>query len=558
MSDVTIGLGTTPQSDLDYHALVAHVKATFDTNQTKLIFRATPGGKDFTPVQGEKAISANSVYLNSLPVAEQGSHNCFTCRDFFKHYADLVTINDDGSLCSAVWDPENAPVGYGDTVAALKARAESGRVTGRFFTETTLLGTAENGNPDKGSFEHFHLEATDDAMKAGVLGLGDTHHKANLLCELFSKSLGDFKPETIKWAIHQFTYDAELARRPSALHALNSFLTAQAFIKTIGLQSHRKNLLWLLSQTLPSGAATLTNTALGTYLARIQMAENDGVRNFARSSYLTMTSPETYKRASTETSEGQIAAAENLITKLGVAASFQRRAATLSDIQEWVWQHPEQTPETPVQAGVFDRLRKQVVQNPKSIVAGKRIGWDEFVRDILPNALTVHVKVPNNNHNFSRMVTAVDADAPPILIWDDVEQRNPVSWYIYHGGSPASAWGLIGGTYAKLTGITPLPSSWNGKTLPQWNPGHFLVLEGAIEKAEGSLGLFPEILIRDLYEARNAIDNLSKTTPLTRVEEGEFAGIIINQGLDTGSAYLNLLVELPTGIVSFDVVRWTE
>lgn len=545
------GLGIIPSS-LDYHALVAHVTQTFAVHADKIIFRSVPrNGKE-----GEKLQSANSVYLQALPTQERQGHNCFTCRDFFKHYADLVTINEDGSLTSAVWDPANCPEGYESVVSALKHRAESGRVSERFFAAEKLLGTAENGNPTKGSFEHFHVDAPASA-DVGKFSVGDKSHEANKARELFSKSLGDFKPETLKYAIHQFTYDANLQTRAGGLKTLELFVKVLEEYKAVP-HANRQHFIWLKSQTLPGGVATITNTALGVYLERIQKATSDYSRRYARDAYIEQTKPDTYMRSTTETSEAGLEAAEQLIAKLGVAPAFKRRAATLSDVAEWVWQHPEASAEPEVDGGVFGKLRKQITEQPISTVSARRIGWGEFVRDILPQAKSVQVQVPMGKHNYGRMVTAVDADAPPILVWDDEEARNPVSWYIYNEGSDAHDWGLTSGAFVKLLGVTPTPVNWGGKRFPQYHEAHMVVLEGAREKAVGTLGLFPEILKRELYPARNAIDNLSRVTPLERVEEGEFAGILISKGLDATHAYLRLLVELPTGVVTFEVVRWTD
>lgn len=537
---------------LDYHALVAHVSKTFAGNAGRVLFRTVPQNVK----KDEKVASANSVYLDTLPEFERASHNCFTCRGFFKHYSDLVIINEDNTLTSAVWDPTDCPAGYEVVVTALKQRAESGRVSTRFFSETALVGTPENGNPEKGSFEHFHLALPVSAV-TGKFSVGDKSHEANTLRELFSKSLGDIKPETLKWAIHQFTYDAQLDTRAAGLKTLERFKEVQEQYKTVPNQL-RQNFIWLMSQTLPGGVASITNTALGTFLESVQKATNDHSRRYARDAYIQQTAGDSYMRSTTETSEGGLDAAERLIEKLGVAAAFKRRAATLDDVREWVWEHPAPPVEPESDGGVFGRLRKQIAEAPTSTVMNRRIGWGEFVRDILPQAKSVQVQVPNGNHNFGRMITAVDADAPPILVWDDEEYRNPVSWYIYNEGSPARIWNLSGGGHVKLLGVTPTPVNWGGKRFPQWHESHMLVLEGAREVNAGTLGLFPEILKRELYPARNAIDNLSRQTPLERMEEGEFAGIIITKGLDATSVYLRLIVELPTGIVTFEIVRWTE
>jgi len=542
MTDVTL-MAAVP-SDLDYHALVAHVKETFDRNKTKgILFRVTPANTDQ---------SANATYLNTFSDADRQSHNCFTCRAFFKHYADLVYFTEEGTIVSAVWDTENAPAGYEATVAALKARAESGRIADRFYTTEKLMGTPENGNPEKGSFEHFHLEASEfilTGVHSAEAKMGDarTNH------QLFGRAIHETDMATLDWLIHQFTYDDELASR-NGLGILQAFKTALERLKTVKGVA-RNNMVWGLSQSLPVGAARLANTALGTYLEQLKSCTTDRQRDTARSNYLVMTRGDNYQRPKSEASEGHLNAAEKLIEKLGVAESLKRRAATLSDVQEWVWQHPETTVEANAPGGIFDVLRKQIKEKPNTPIAGKRMGWDEFVSTILPQAKSVQLQIPRGTHNYGRMLAAVNPDAPPILLWDDVEHRNTVSWYIYNKGSTAAQWGLQGQDYVKITGVVDMPCSWNGKSLPNLPVGQMLVLEGAREVAEPTLGLFPQILIRDLYPIRNALENLSNTMHAERSED-EFAGIILTKGFDSPNPVVRVLCELPTGAVLFDIVRW--
>ncbi len=556
MTDTALHADVSPQSELDFHALVEHVKQTFAKNSDKIIFDTE-----------HTDVSFNRTYLDALPAHEKDNHNCFTCRAFLKSYAGLVYVDKDGTLRSAVWDETTAPEGYGDVVKALREKAESNKITGRFFTDEELLGVefkgtqATNGEPQP--WEHFSLTVPEKAKVGVVETVAGQVAEYDLRKRLFAESLGKVNVKLIKEAIHNFTYDAELATRGGRVEILEQYLNAREEVEA-AVGKKRTNLIWYWSARLPGGASRLTSTSLGEYLAMYKEAPT-----LARRRFLEQTAGDKYMRPVEEAKEGAINAAEKLIEKLGLTESLQRRAAVLSDIPEdqWVWKHPDAVPAEDAENGVFAKLRKQTKEEPKKTIQGGNKDWEEFKRDVLPKAKSVMVQVPDRA-NYGRMMTAVNPDAPPILIWDLPEHRNPMSHYVYvmqdHWGKPMlgsakEQWGLGEKTFVRLTGIVPTPHCWTpGFKSDTLARGEMLILEGAVEKENTSSGLFPEIVIRELYPVRSVIENFSANTPLQRSEnkEGEFAGMILSHGFDVNGTVVRLLVEFEDGIVTFDINRW--
>lgn len=543
--------GFVPPSEMDFHALVAHVKSTFAKHASKLIFVTATDNTSF-----------NSVYLDNLPEHEHDGHNCFTCRDFLKRFGGLVYVDRQGVLRSAVWDETDAPEGYGPTVKALREKAEAGKIAKRFFSEEEILGTEHKGERAGQAWEHFNVPRPEKA----VIGITETvpgqEAEAALRKRLFAESLGEFKDDLLKDAMHQFTYDPELARREGQDKLLEMYIEARTAVKAAN-GKERTNLIWWWSNRLPRGAATITNTALGEFLAMLPSNEK-----LARSRYLEATRSDNYMRPSAEATEGAINAAEKLIATLGLTTALKRRAATLDDIPEeiWVWKHPEEEAKADEPGGVFDKLRKQTVEQPNRPIQGPNKDWGEFVRDILPQAKSVQYQLGGHRTNFGRFVTQADPEANPILIWDKPEKRNPFSHYVYVGrdwlGNPVSGslpkqWNLPETGYVKVTGVLPVPHAWYKDNMPEgYTYGEMFVLEGAREVESRGLGLFPQIVTRELYPVRTVIENFSNTTEMDRAEEGEFAGIILNQGFDANGPVARFLVELDTGLVLFNITRW--
>jgi hypothetical protein len=129
------------------------------------------------------------------------------------------------------------------------------------------------------------------------------------------------------------------------------------------------------------------------------------------------------------------------------------------------------------------------------------------------------------------LLTAVNADAPPILQWDSEEERNPVSWYLWHGGSSASQWGLVAGKWEPVVAITLKPSMWHNVDNEHQGKGAILILQDAHESHafRAGLGLFPEIMRRELREIRATIEAYSKAGTLTGEKEGA-CGLMLDAG----------------------------
>jgi hypothetical protein len=156
--------------------------------------------------------------------------------------------------------------------------------------------------------------------------------------------------------------------------------------------------------------------------------------------------------------------------------------------------------------------------NPQGLGNTIAITWRKFLETVLPNATEIEVDVPYSG-SFYGLVTAVDADSPPILQWDYPDRRNPVSWYTYVSGSPASQWGLKTG-WTEIYGITMSPNLWD-KERPQLNHGEkvFFLIRGMHNQGEagdGKIrgGFFVESLRSEYHSAKRALEAYMRTMPV--------------------------------------------
>lgn len=155
--------------------------------------------------------------------------------------------------------------------------------------------------------------------------------------------------------------------------------------------------------------------------------------------------------------------------------------------------------------------------------------WDKFSRTVMSEADKIEFYSRASRDNFTALVTAVNADAPPILQWDSPEHRNPVSWYVWHGGSAPEQFGLRSGAVYPVSAVTLKPSMWNGGFNHQGEAVIFLI-EGARETRQAGAALFPEILKSEFHGIRSVIEAYSRSAEIEGMEGATACGILLKKG----------------------------
>jgi hypothetical protein len=170
---------------------------------------------------------------------------------------------------------------------------------------------------------------------------------------------------------------------------------------------------------------------------------------------------------------------------------------------------------------------------------------------VLTDAKQIELNVPSVG-SFTALITATHADAPPILQWDTEAQRNPVSWYMYVGGSHATRWGLRP-DWTPVTAVALQPSMWFGDKFEHQGKGAIFLLDGARDAHSQSLALFPEILKSDLHGVRSVIEAHSRIGRIAGVEESTACGLTFSDKLQP----VHVRVTHATGVaVEYKIDRW--
>jgi hypothetical protein len=266
-----------------------------------------------------------------------------------------------------------------------------------------------------------------------------------------------------------------------------------------------------------------------------------------------------YQRPQAPPSAGNRAQAEKVVEKLGIEKSLVRRFARVNELQRLWTPNPkmkERYGYTGKGKSIFGHLETKEVKTDEFMPMSTpeiMMTWEKFVKTVLPMAENIEYLVKNAVDNYAAILTAYHNDAPPIVQWDNEEQRNPFSWYVYNGGSSASRWNLTPG-FTRVTAITLQPPMWYSENVHQ-GKGVFLILDGAKDSnyAHCGNGLFPEILKSELREIRSTLEAYSRKETIGGYDEASACGIRLQSGQGWKAT---VRVKTATGTTVYKLDRW--
>lgn len=511
---MTSGVATSSPGldEVEFAGFVQRMQSRFEANL------AAGGNALFTTDCGDDN-SLFELYLDSLPDHRQ-YHTCWCCKRFIVNYGSLVTLDDRGCLVPVLWNADDSPEFYAAAVDALSNMLRRSRVTGVFVSADGTYGS-----PETGEWTHFAVSPPKAIRHTGLrLTAG----------QVAAEKLEDYR--NIQRALAEFTLpmltEAMRVLESDALYRSEKVLGPAAWLRDLhiareGLRGEAKNnVTWKAIALAPAGFCHPRSSMIGTLLEDIAAGMDFATvsKRFASKMH-----PLQYQRPQAAPSAGNIAEAEKLVEKMGIAPSLERRFARLEEV-EAIWRPAAANPIKNSGGGVFSHLTPKGAAPAAGLnLPSKTMTWDKFSRNVLPAAESIQFYTPTGNTNYTAFLTAANADAPPIHQWDLPERRNPVSWYVYHGGSPASQWGLPGGSYVDVTAITLKPSQWGGGEFAHQGEAVVMLLKGAADTRESGNALFPETLKSDLRAVRSVIERYSRTAKIGGRDEASACGVMFDK-----------------------------
>jgi len=448
------------------------------------------------------------AFLKNLPANQRQYHTCRCCQSFFRKYAGLVFINDSFEL-ESIW-PNTAPSMYVASIDAIKAKIKKSTVRAIFNSAEPVLGRYYDGG-----FEHFAFD-NPNRVRPGALSafeleaLSLEHHKT------LTRALLDFDLDIVEKAHSLLTADS-FYRSDKFLGPVEFLRSIHAAQRGVRGAAKRDNVVWKALVGAPAGFATPRSSVVGTLIEDLKagLSVRDAAAKFAAK-----TKPTAYQRPVAPAKAGNIAQADKLVDRLGLARSFERRYASVAELSDLsVWSPSpagvaRQAPTSGLFGGSLPARRAPAPVQGSS----KTMSWAKFERTMLSSADKIEMRVTRDARNYGAYVTAVHAEAPLLFQWG-----NHVSWYVYTPSSLPSRFSLTPGM-VELTSVLTRPCPGD----PNWGEARLLALKGARDNHHSGLALFPEIIRSDLKGFRATIEEFSKRGRVQRQAGENAAGLLIS------------------------------
>lgn len=514
-------------NEIDNAAVVSNkVIYKTDEHDTQLINSILKAYEDRVNLSSDAVLVTTKVenlyeqFLDQLDPIEKAGYQCNACRRFVDNYGNLVALYANGTKVPVCWNPETVPTKFRKAVAFIKKVVEKTQIDSVFFSTDKTWGI-----PKTGEWTHFNIIPKKKYAPKSVLltpfqASAEKKEDYKILC----RSIGEFKVDVVKQA-HSLLSNDNLYRSEKVLGVAEWFLKLLNKLDNTTNRSEKENFIWYAVATAPPGFCHIRTTMIGTLLEDLVSGLNfdDASKKFAAKM-----NPLQYQRPTAPLSGGQIDAAEKLVEKLGIANSLKRRYARLDDIKK-LWE-PKVVVKKEAASGVFGHLRnnkKEEVQT--SIAPATVMTWEKFRKSVLPNAEKMEVYTGYERLPFYAFVTAEDMESPPIIQWDELENRNPVTWYTSHMGSTAAEWNLNPNKYQEVTALSLFPFMWADEDkYRHQEKGVLFVLKDCKDKrtgGKGGGGLFPEHLKSDLHQIRSVVETNTRSSVITGLDEASASGI---------------------------------
>jgi len=265
------------------------------------------------------------------------------------------------------------------------------------------------------TFWHFFVELPKkfvDFSSKSVEAIMSEHRSSK---EVFKRGLEEISLDTLE-LVRDLIQQGSLLNGDSYLSKLQAFIEFAKEYKTL-TTNQKDNWCWVESYNLPF--AKFRNELIGTLCVELTQGEE---LNKAVLTWNKRVDPANYMKATAPISQKQIAEAKKFVEDNGYMESFDRRFATLDDINVSEILHQNVGTGIVKQASVFDKVTPSVsTQHKRSQFDDiEEVSIDKFMKDILPTCTSIEAFLENRfSGNLVALHTANNPDSKKAFKWSN-------------------------------------------------------------------------------------------------------------------------------------------
>jgi hypothetical protein len=434
------------------------------------------------------------IYINGFsalqnPVfrdPQSSVHNCNTDKHFIKRYGNIVALDENNSIMT-MFDIDVAGSDFETTVPNLSAWLKEAKIVAPFFKSWNeinvlpyekkiskqqtqfQLGIAEQykqytkeevekfGVVEQGkvyTFNHFHVFAPAAFIDMGIKSVDSIVGEYRDAKNVFQRGMQEIPLDTLQ-LVNDLILQGSLLNGDAHLFKIQQFIELKKQYELVPV-AQKDNWCWKASYKLP--ISKFRNELIGTLC--VELAE--GVElNEACKTWNKRVDPLNYMKAKAPITTSQIKQAQKFVEEEGYLASFDRRFATIDDIDVSEILHTNAGDGAIKTASLFDAVKATSVstRHKRSHFNDiTSISIETFMKEILPTATSVEAFLENRmDGNLVALITANEKNSKPLFKWS-----NNYSW-TYNGNLAGKSQikEAVKSAGGKVDGVLRFSITWN-------------------------------------------------------------------------------------------------
>jgi len=395
------------------------------------------------------------TYLNAYPEEERQGHNCNSCRQFLKPYANVVAIVN--NQVTSMWDVE-CEEPFKNVAAYLNQLVISAPIRDIFVSDVPKLGTDHNFEQleDGGVKRWNHFQVILPAQFVTRLQRGQSiealQGAARDTRNVFKRSLDEISIDALNTTLELIEQNS-IYRGAEFKGVVESFIKLKQVYDRFQLAYEKSNYCWVEYGKHGMTVTKIRGTAIGTLLVDI----SNGVElDVAVGAFERIMAPANYKRPTAILTKKQIEEAQLKLQEMGLVDSLGRRYAHVDDITVNNVLFVDREAKKAKAADVFNSLKEELPTNPKAYSKVEEVSINDFIEKIVPKAATIEVLIENQHTgNLVSLIAPAKSDAPSLFKWN-----NGFSW-AYNNNVADSMKERVKAAGGNVTGILRFSIQWN-------------------------------------------------------------------------------------------------